>query len=83
MGRLQIIEVVSYSEFSIANYRCQNGDYYEVLYSKNFTSKKVGEKFEIISVERFGETLCMNHPVYKEINNFLNQKHSKQATQAA
>lgn len=73
MGRLKIEEVLSYSEFAMAKYHSDSGDHYEIVFSRNFTSKKGGEHFELVCVEQDGEVLAANHPVQIEIHTHLVQ----------
>lgn len=83
MGRLNIQEVISYTEWVMATYRSECGKTFDVLFTRNFSSKKSGHSCEIISIQHHDQTFSISHPIFKEIQAHITQIHREQYPFAA
>ena len=76
MPNLQIINCLSFTEFFEATFHYDGGEY-EVIYSRSFNPKKGSIyrlTYQIITLERYGESYSQNHPVHKALESHLQEQ---------
>lgn len=76
MASLETTEVYSYTEWSAALYKTDDGQEYQVTLTKSY-SKDIGiEQEEVVNIEHCGDCVPDNDPIWEEVTRTLKHKKS-------
>ena len=67
MGKITHLEVQGYTEWSSATYVDDEGEEYEIVFTKNYTHNIGYEEREVVNVKRGGIGIDSDDPIWKEI----------------
>ena len=67
MGRIEQVEVQSYTEWSSAIFVDNDGEEYDITLYKTYTHNMGFEEKDVSSVEQFGASVPECNPVWREI----------------
>ena len=71
MGRIETVEVRSYTEYSTASYIDDDGEEYEIVIEKTYHHNIGYEEQEVVNVERGGVAIAGGDPIWGKIKTCL------------
>ena len=71
MGKVTLLEVQGYTEWSSAAYVDDSGEEYEIVFTRNFNHNTGLEEKEVVSIEKAGIDVDPEDPLWKEIEEAL------------
>ena len=74
MGKLNIQEVLSYKERTLATYANSRGEAYEIVFVATYASKRGPAEYALLHVERAGVSVPRTHPIWEEVRKHLGKR---------
>jgi len=73
MGIISAIEVQSHTMWVAANYEGDDGEEYEVVFTKTYEDNLGYEEREVVNIEKDGKEVDLENPVWEEIEKAIKQ----------
>ena len=74
MGELKVVEVYSYLEWTAGTYRADDGEEYEITFTKSYDTNIGYEHRELVNVEKANIFIPPEDPIWEEIQNHLGEE---------
>ncbi len=73
MGKIENVELQSYSEWSTATYIDDDGEEYEIRISKTYDANMGYEHKELVNMEKDGNEIDYDNPIWKKIQKHISK----------
>ena len=73
MTKLSQIEVQSYTLCLTANYQDDDGEEYEIVFTKTYEDNLGYEEREVVNIEKDGNVVDLDNPIWEEIEKAVKQ----------
>ena len=67
MGKIENVEVQSYTEHVTASYTDDDGQEYEIVFTRTYTENIGYEEKQLVQVEKDGQDISSGDPVWERI----------------
>ena len=74
MGKIEDVEIQSYTEYATASYRDDDGGEYEIVFVGTYNHNMGYDEKELTSVEKDGGKIDPGHPIWEEIRRHIGKE---------